>query len=55
MVTAAWFWGVVGLTEETAIVGLILGLLASLIVAMVVSGTLNVMVERVAYLSLIHI
>ncbi len=34
LVTAAWFWGVIGLTEETAILGLIVGLLASLIVAM---------------------
>ncbi len=49
LVTAAWFWGVIGLTEETAILGLILGLLASLVVAMVTSGTLNVMIERVAY------
>src|SRR5215210_3955119 len=49
LVTASWFWGVVGLTEDTAIIGLILGLLASLIVAMLVSGSLNVMIERVAY------
>jgi branched-chain amino acid transport system permease protein len=49
LVTAAWFWGVIGLTEQTAILGLIIGLLASLIVAMVTSGTLNVMIERVAY------
>jgi branched-chain amino acid transport system permease protein len=49
LVTAAWFWGVIGLTEQTAILGLILGLLASLVVAMVTSGSLNVMIERVAY------
>jgi branched-chain amino acid transport system permease protein len=49
LVTAAWFWGVIGLTEQTAILGLIIGLLASLIVAMLTSGTLNVMIERVAY------
>ena len=49
LVTAAWFWGVIGLTEETAILGLIVGLLASLVVAMLTSGTLNVMIERVAY------
>ena len=49
LVTAAWFWGVVGLTEQTAIIGLLLGLLASLILAMVISGSLNVMIERVAY------
>jgi branched-chain amino acid transport system permease protein len=49
LVTAAWFWGVIGLTEQTAILGLIIGLLASLIVAMLTSGILNVMIERVAY------
>ncbi len=49
LVTAAWFWGVIGLTEQTAILGLILGLLASLLVAMITSGSLNVMIERVAY------
>jgi branched-chain amino acid transport system permease protein len=49
LVTAAWFWGVVGLTEQTAILGLIIGLVASLAVAMAISGTLNVMIERVAY------
>jgi branched-chain amino acid transport system permease protein len=49
LVTASWFWGVVGLTEETALLGLVIGLVASLAVAMVVSGTLNVMIERVAY------
>jgi branched-chain amino acid transport system permease protein len=49
LVTAAWFWGVVGLTEETALLGLIIGLVASLAVAMAISGSLNVMIERVAY------
>ena len=49
LVTAAWFWGTIGLTEETALIALVLGLLASLIVAMVTSGALNVMIERVAY------
>src|SRR5215213_428990 len=49
LVTSLWFWGVIGLTEQTAILGLIVGLLASLIVAMVTSGALNVMIERVAY------
>ena len=38
-----------GLTEETAIIGLILGMLAALIIAMISTGTLNVMIERVAY------
>ena len=49
LVTAAWFWGVVGLTEQTAVIGLLLGLLASLALAMLISGSLNVMIERVAY------
>jgi branched-chain amino acid transport system permease protein len=49
LVTAAWFWGVVGLTEQTAILGLIIGLVASLAVAMLISGSLNVLIERVAY------
>jgi branched-chain amino acid transport system permease protein len=38
-----------GLTEETAIIGLILGMFAALIIAMLATGTLNVMIERVAY------
>jgi len=49
LVSAAWFWGVIGLTEQTALIPLIFGLFASLIVAMLTSGTLNVMIERVAY------
>jgi branched-chain amino acid transport system permease protein len=49
LVTASWFWGVIGLTEDTAVIGLVVGLLASLIVAMLTSGMLNVMIERVAY------
>jgi branched-chain amino acid transport system permease protein len=49
LVSAAWFWGVIGLTEETAIAALFVGLLASLAVSMLTSGTLNVMIERVAY------
>src|SRR3712207_2468684 len=49
LISAAWFWGVLGLNEQTALIPLIFGLLASLIVAMLTSGTLNVMIERVAY------
>jgi branched-chain amino acid transport system permease protein len=49
LVTAIWFWPVIGLTDSTATLGLVLGLLASLIVGMLTSGTLNVMIERVAY------
>jgi len=42
-------WGELGLHPDTATVSLILGLLVSLIVAMLVSGSLNVMIERVGY------
>src|SRR5688572_30747058 len=38
-----------GLTEETAIVALVAGMFATLLIAMVATGTLNVMIERVAY------
>jgi branched-chain amino acid transport system permease protein len=48
-VVAAWFWDRVGLTAETAVPGLILGLVVSLLVAMLASGSLNVMIERVGY------
>ena len=47
--TAAGFFGTLGLTAATGIPGLILGLLLTLIVAMFVQGTLNVMIEKVAY------
>jgi branched-chain amino acid transport system permease protein len=42
-------WGVLGLTEQTGTIGLILGLLATLIVSMLASGSLNTLIERVAY------
>jgi branched-chain amino acid transport system permease protein len=42
-------WGTLGLTAQTGTAGLILGLLATLVVAMAASGSLNVMIERVAY------
>ena len=38
-----------GLAEDTAIIGLIFGMLAALIIAMLATGTLNIMIERVAY------
>ena len=38
-----------GLTTDTAVAGLIIGLLAILVLAMLTSATLNVMIERVAY------
>jgi branched-chain amino acid transport system permease protein len=47
--TAAGIAGSLGLTAATGVGGLILGLLLTLVVSMVASGTLNVMIERVAY------
>jgi branched-chain amino acid transport system permease protein len=46
---AAGFFGTVGLTAATGAVGLVVGLLLTLIVAMLASGILNVMIERVGY------
>ena len=46
---SAGFFGTIGLTAATGTGGLILGLLLTLLVAMLASGTLNVMIERVAY------
>ena len=42
-------WGNFGLTETTGAGGLVAGLLVAMLVAMLVCGTLNVMIERVAY------
>jgi branched-chain amino acid transport system permease protein len=47
--TSFALWGTLGLTADTATVSLILGLLVTLVVAMLVSGSLNVMIERVGY------
>jgi branched-chain amino acid transport system permease protein len=47
--TAAALYTTFGLTPDTATGGLILGLLAILVLSMLVSGTINVMIERVAY------
>jgi len=46
---AASFWGTLGLTLTTGLPGLVIGLLATLIVAMLTCASLNVMIERVAY------
>jgi branched-chain amino acid transport system permease protein len=46
---SAGLFATLGLTSATAFPGLILGLLLTLVLAMVGSGTLNVMIERVAY------
>ena len=42
-------WGTIGLTLATGALGIVFGLLISLVVAMAVCGVLNVMIERVAY------
>ncbi|HEY3728413.1 MAG TPA: hypothetical protein VGL51_14645, partial [Solirubrobacteraceae bacterium] len=47
--TAAGFWGTIGLGLTTGTVGLIGGLIVTLIVSMLVCGSLNVLIERVAY------
>jgi branched-chain amino acid transport system permease protein len=47
--TSFALWGTLGLTTSTATGPLVLGLFVSLIVAMLVSGSLNVMIERVGY------
>jgi branched-chain amino acid transport system permease protein len=46
---SAGIMGTLGLTAATGGAGLVLGLLLTLILAMLGSGTLNVMIERVAY------
>jgi branched-chain amino acid transport system permease protein len=43
------FFGTIGLTLTTGAFGIVVGLLITLIIAMVACGTLNVMIERVAY------
>jgi branched-chain amino acid transport system permease protein len=47
--TAAAFFGTVGLTAATGLSGLVAGLVLTLLVCMAVLGSLNVMIERVAY------
>jgi branched-chain amino acid transport system permease protein len=46
---SAGIMGTLGLTSATGAFGLVLGLLLTLLLAMLGSGTLNVMIERVAY------
>jgi branched-chain amino acid transport system permease protein len=46
---AAGLWGTFGLTTSTGPFALILGLLLVLVIAMLVCGSLNVLIERVAY------
>jgi branched-chain amino acid transport system permease protein len=46
---AVGLWGTIGLTTATGTVGLVGGLLLSLLAAMIASASLNVMIERVGY------
>jgi len=46
---SAGLFGTLGLTVATGAAGLVVGLALTLVLAMLVSGTLNVMIERVAY------
>jgi branched-chain amino acid transport system permease protein len=47
--TSVGLWGSLGLGLTTGVVGLIAGLLVTLVVVMAVCGSLNVLIERVAY------
>ena len=47
--TAVAFWGLIGLGLGSSVIGLVLGLLLTILVAMVTCGGMNVMIERVAY------
>ena len=47
--TAFGLWGTIGLTLTTGPLGLVLGLFLTLLITMLVTGSLNVMIERVAY------
>ena len=47
--SAAGFFGTIGLTTAVGPAGLVIGLAVTLLVAMATCGTLNVMIERVAY------
>ena len=46
---AVGLYGTLGLTESTAGIGLVVGLFAVMVLAMLTSGSLNTMIERVAY------
>jgi branched-chain amino acid transport system permease protein len=47
--TASQFWALIGVGLATGVTGIVFGLAASLVVAMLVCGLLNVMIEKVAY------
>jgi branched-chain amino acid transport system permease protein len=47
--SAVGLWGTLGLTTATGTIGLIAGLAAALVLTMLICGSLNVLIERVAY------
>jgi branched-chain amino acid transport system permease protein len=47
--TSVGLWAVLGLGLTTGALGLVGGLIVTLIIAMIVTGSLNVLIERVAY------
>jgi branched-chain amino acid transport system permease protein len=47
--TTASFFAAIGLTQDTSVILLVFGIALTLIVAMLASGMLNMMIERVAY------
>jgi branched-chain amino acid transport system permease protein len=47
--TSFALWSPLGLNPDTSTIALVLGLLVTLVAAMLVSGSLNVMIERVGY------
>jgi branched-chain amino acid transport system permease protein len=47
--TAVGLWGTLGLGATTGVAGLVGGLIVTLIVAMIACGSLNLLIERVAY------
>jgi branched-chain amino acid transport system permease protein len=46
---AVGLYGTLGLTADTGAAGLVIGLFVVLVVSMIISGSLNTMIERVAY------
>ena len=47
--TAVGMWSVLGLSLTTSVLGVVGGLIVSLIIAMLTTGILNVLIEKVAY------
>ncbi len=47
--TSVGLWSVLGIGLATGTLGIVFGLLATLILAMIVTGSLNVLIERVGY------